>query len=196
MISHLVGTVFGIQEQAIILNLGIVALEVFVPDVSRFCIGDTVTVRIYSVWNQEQGPCLYGFLHESERSLFKLLLDCSGIGPKLALKLIAELGIDRFVCAVQTGEATVLSSVSGVGPRKAEQLIFQLKNKLETLGLLVTESGDVPATTLQDISQALKALNYSRPEINRALAHIKTDALVQATAFDQLFRKALSFLTK
>lgn len=198
MISQVTGTVLSICQQAIVLNLGAIAFDISIPDAMQLKVGDTVSLYVYTHWNQEQGPTLFGFVSPADRELFKLVLDCSGIGPKIALKVVSDIGIEQFIHAIKSGETASLNSVSGIGQRKAEQIIFHLKGKVDSLLVYLDQSQmDVSSTPIiHDITQALKALNYSRAEINQAVTHIKADMGNNPVVFDQLFRKALLFLTR
>ena len=108
-----------------------------------------------------------------------------------------QLGINDFLTAVQTGNEKALSSVSGIGPKKAEQMMVQLKHKVAKLidsGITITGSPELEQRS--DIAQVLKSLNYSKPEITAAMQHIQERYAGAHVAFDQLVRHALSFLSK
>ena len=148
-------------------------------------------------WNQENGPTLYGFNTSLEKTVFLLITSCSGIGPKIAMALLAQLGAAPFLEAVQTANESALSAVSGIGAKKAEQIIVHLKHKVAKL----VESGiNLGATPLLEerhyIGQVLKSLNYSRQEISAALNYLNDQHPTSTLAFDQLMRQALAFLSK
>jgi Holliday junction DNA helicase RuvA len=149
-------------------------------------------------WNQENGPTLFGFKDLIEKELFTLIISCSGIGPKIALAILDHLGPHAFVEAVQMGDHKALSGVSGIGGKKAEQIIFNLKNKVDALaktGKITHRSATM--THWNTVSQALESLHYSRPEIQNALDYAKEKLAGSTTAsFDQLMRHALAALSK
>jgi Holliday junction DNA helicase RuvA len=148
-------------------------------------------------WNQEQGPSLFGFATEAEKVIFLLLIDCPGVGPKIGLAVLAHMTPATFLRAIQSGNDEALSQVNGIGAKKAEHLIVHLKHKVAKLieaGLDAEEGGQ--ANQWQTVIEALNALNYSRPEINRALKHLHESYADKTYAFDQLLRQALSFLSK
>lgn len=196
MINELTGTIISIKNQEIALSLGPIGFELMVPDSSVLTVGQQKKLYVAWHWNTEQGPALYGFISEMDKTIFLLLISCSGIGPKIGLAVIADLGVQRFIHAIQTGDEKALSSVSGIGAKKAEQLMVQLKHKVAQLlekGVIIED--DENATHWQTVSQALLALNYSRAEVNQAIAHVR-GSKQNSASFDQLLRSALSFLSK
>lgn len=197
MISEITGIVTAVNGQDISISLGALGLEVMVPDSASIVVGESQKLAIAWHWNAEQGPSLYGFLNPLDKTIFTLLVGCSGIGPKLALAVLADLGAQRFVHAVQAGDEKALSTVSGIGAKKAEQLMVQLKHKVAQLldsGVVLESDGLV--SHWQTVTQALLALNYSRPEVNQAINHVRATKPTSQATFDQLLRSALNFLSR
>lgn len=197
MLASVTGTIKAIKDQTLHIDLGFIGLQIAVPQESMYHIDQRVQLYTYMHWNQEQGPSLYGFSSELEKTLFLTIIDCSGIGPKIGLAVLSDLGAERFIEVVQAEDQKGLSKVSGIGPKKAEQMIVQLKHKVAKLldsGLQVVGSAHV--TQWQNIQEVLESLNYSRPEITAAMKQLR-EAEPQINApFDQLMRRALSFLAK
>ena len=78
---------------------------------------------------KEDGWALFGFDRPVERLVFQRLLGASGFGPKLALAMLSALGPERTVRSILARDLAVLSSVSGVGRKKAERLVLELQDK-------------------------------------------------------------------
>lgn len=197
MIHSLTGVIQGRKKQSITIGIGPVACELAVADESQFLQGKSCTIFTHLHWNQEQGPSLYGFATPADRAVFLLVISCNGVGPRLGLAVLADLGASLFVGAVQKGDIKALSNVSGIGAKKAEQIIVQLKHKVDNLiesGIEIDGGSD--AIDWQTISEALKALNYSRTEITQALSYLRTKQIDSPQSFDQLLRHALSYLSK
>jgi Holliday junction DNA helicase RuvA len=114
------------------------------------------------------------------------------------LAILADLGGQNFLHAISTGDDQMLSKVNGIGKKKAEQIIVQLKHKVATL----IETGAVDVSDMKDVScfndvsLALQSLNYSRIEIGRAMEYVKKNAKDDKVTFDLLLRQALSYLSK
>jgi Holliday junction DNA helicase RuvA len=198
MIDILQGVVASVTEQRLTVLVHGVGYSVAVPNTTQYHMKQDVNLFIYMHWNQEQGPSLYGFTSEAERTVFAMILDCSGIGPKIALAVLADLGPERFVAAVHAGDEKELSSVSGIGAKKAEQMIVQLRHKVTKLMKSGIQLGQTGANLAQwqEIVQVLESLNYSKPEIADTMKHLRDTYAGQQHSFDQLVRHALSFLAK
>ena len=82
---------------------------------------------------REDGWSLYGFDRVVEREVFQRLLGASGFGPRLALALISALGGDRTVRSIKGKDLAALSSVPGIGKKKAERLVLELQDKLDDI---------------------------------------------------------------
>lgn len=196
MIHAITGVIQAKKKQAVTLAVGPISLEIAVADESVFALNSSCTIINYLHWTQEQGPILYGFKEPVDRAVFLLIISCSGIGPRLGLALLAQLGAVQCIHAIHKGDDRMLSKVSGIGTKKAEQIIVQLKHKIQDL--LINSNDIMPSESHIDwhtISDALRALNYSRGEITAAIAYLR-DQQQESPSFDQLLRQALSFLAK
>lgn len=198
MIDTIKGTVVALRTKMVSLHAtgSGIGFAITVPQEASYVIGKEVTLYIHLHWNQEQGPTLYGFSTQLERTVFNLIISCSGIGPKIGLASLECLGAAGSLEAIGQENSSVLSKVPGIGKKKAEQMIVHLKDKVADL----IESGvevsvDNGALQWQQITQVLTSLNYSRPEISGALQHVKNSELTDAP-FDHQLRVALSFLAK
>lgn len=197
MITAINGIIKVAKEQSLVIDVGSFAVQVAVPQEALFEVGKTVSLATYMHWNQEQGPSLFGFSSELEKAVFLVIIDCSGIGPKIGLAVLAHLGAERFIEIVQASDEKALSKVSGIGPKKAEQMIVQLKHKVAKLldsGIKVT--GSAQLTQWQNIQEVLESLNYSRAEIVLAMRQLRESTTDAQLPFDQLMRRALGYLAK
>jgi holliday junction DNA helicase RuvA len=174
-----------------------VCYEISVPSINAFSNQQKGTIYTYMHYNQEQGPSLYGFSSKFEKTMFLSIISCSGIGPKLALTMLEHMAAQDLINIIMSHDQKALSSIPGIGAKKAEQLIVSLKHKFEKL-LATGITVENPSTNLkvwQELSQALVSLNYSRNEVARALSFVK-ESDEKTAQFDQLLRKALSYLSK
>lgn len=196
MINTIQGIITEISEQSVVIDIGPLSLSVFVPSTINFSVGKAASLATYLHWTQEQGPSLFGFSDKTEKAAFLLLTSCPGVGPKLSLAAIGHLGAPGFLEAISSGNDHALAKVSGIGPKKAEQIIVQLKHKVTQFLAAnpVEMSGSLHI--FQDVACALESLNYSRQEINHALNYLGKQQSESSLPFDQLFRQALSFLAK
>lgn len=137
--------------------------------------GSDVTLFTYlSV--REDALDLFGFISEEELECFKLLIGVSGVGPKAGLAILSELTPDAFYTAVSTGDGKSITAANGVGPKLAQRVIMELKDKIGAFSFTtesaVTQKGASAASQgsgyLEALS-ALVALGYSQGEAAEAL---------------------------
>lgn len=196
MISTLSGTIQSIDNYEVILIVGPIGFSLQVPQAQLLSANEQKTFFIYFHWNQEQGPQLFGFNSQLEKKLFMLIIGCSGIGPKIALTMLANMKSLELIKAVQKEDIKQFSAIPGIGTKKAEQLILHLKHKINNI-IENEQLGDTDQEfeSWKDITQALEALHYSRIEISQAMQHVR-EKHTNHVPFDQLLRTALSFLSK
>ena len=96
--------------------------------------GDRVSLHTELVV-KEDGWALYGFDRPGERLVFQRLLGASGFGPKLALALLSALGPERTVRSIRARDLAALSSVGGIGRKKAERLVLELQDRFDDVPL-------------------------------------------------------------
>lgn len=197
MINTFSGQIKDINDSMLTVENNGIGLAIQVPQPTLFAVGQKTDLLVHMHWNSENGPSLFGFANALEKNVFLMITSCSGLGPKLAMAVLGQLGASEFLEAVQSGNEDALSDVSGIGAKKAEQIIVQLKHKVAKL---IESGAHVGASaTLEkrhEISQVLKSLNYSPQEVRAAMNHINEQYPQSSVAFDQLVRHALAFLTK
>lgn len=195
MIARLAGTVSDIHSQLITVMVQGVGYSVGVVDERLYILNSAVDLHVYYHYNQENGPQLYGFQTAFERTVFSHILSCSGCGPKIGLAVLAHLSASEFVRAVTQGDTRTLSGVSGIGPKKAELMIMQLKDKVMKIvpAAAVTDQGAL--AKIKQLNAALGALHYKPAEISSALEHLN-DTGIETMPFDELLRRSLAHLAK
>jgi holliday junction DNA helicase RuvA len=139
---------------------------------------------------KEDGWSLYGFDSAIERLVFRHLLSASGFGPKLAIALLSALGPERTVRSVQARDLSALSSVSGIGRKKAERLVLELQDRFSDL---VVEPRSGPRLEGSDEAvRALMGLGYGVAAADDAVRAALAAGAPQETP--QLIRRALQQL--
>jgi Holliday junction DNA helicase RuvA len=118
---------------------------------------------------KENGIDLIGFATEAEREVFELLISVSGVGVKLALTILSGIKIDDLVNSIMSEDRSLLSSVSGIGPKTAGRVILELKEKVAKVMAAAGISAHVKITQVEEAILALEALGYSRYEAKRAV---------------------------
>jgi len=198
MITRLSGAIVEVTEQSLTLDVQGVGYGVHVPNAQKFSNGQSIILFVATHWNQENGPSLFGFATAFERTLFTLIVSCSGIGPKIALSILSQMTPTHFLNVIQSADESALSAINGIGPKKAEQLMVHLKHKVAKLvdqgGVVIDDSE--PTSVRHNVAQVLKSLHYSKQEITAAMHYINEKHPSHTVPFDQLMRHALGFLAK
>ena len=134
---------------------------------------------LYTVMNvTENDVSLFGFASEAERECFLLLISVSGVGPKAGLAILNVLTPDRIALAISAGDHKALTAASGVGPKLAQRIALELKDKMgrglvEGVSLSdVSHAAAVPAAGASQAIAALVSLGYSQSEAALAVAKI------------------------
>jgi Holliday junction DNA helicase RuvA len=132
---------------------------------------------------REDAIVLYGFLHDDERRCFEVLLGSHGVGPALALAILAVLSPASLSTAVLEDDLDTLCTVPGVGRKTAARLVIELKSRLDlpdlSLDLPGTSSGGASRTARAEARAALTELGYAPEEIRGALDGVRDDVGVE-----------------
>lgn len=189
MIAKLTGRIAHIDPKYLVLDVGGVGYKVSTTSDIMTKIGHEekqVTLWTYLAV-RENALDLYGFLTLAELSFFELLITISGIGPKTALGILNSASVHALETAIQTGDTSHLTKVSGIGKKVAEKIVLELKDKVEKItGGVKMNSND------GDVIEALKSLGYSPQEARDVLKKLPKDL----TKTNDKIREALKILGK
>ena len=178
MIASLDGTLATVGKGFVVVQVGGVGFQVFVPKTLLDSLpGSGHELQLFTHLHvRENELTLYGFASEEELTLFRLLQTVSGIGPRAAMSILSNLPPDRLRLALAEEDAATLSRVPGVGPKTAKKLVFDLKDKVaaELPGV-----GPRPALTEADadLIAALTTLGYSVAEVQEAIRTLPREPL-------------------
>ena len=176
MIARLSGTLAESSFTSCVVDCGGVGYEVQIP-VSTFDKlpqpGNQVVLKIHTAV-REDAITLYGFATEEERKLFRLLIEVSGIGGKLALNVLSSTAVTTFCAAVGASDVKALSRINGIGKRTAERIIVELRDKLNSsLGgdaaIAAATATPENASAINDVALALEQLGFKRDAIDKTL---------------------------
>ncbi len=192
MISFLEGKIEHRGDKYVILNVGGIGYRVTMPPKLINSLSksqDLVKVFIHSQLNMREGTFdMYGFQTKEDLELFNLVTSVNGIGPKSAIGILSTIEPKHLKAAIINDDADYLKKVSGLGPKTAQRLILELKNKIDYLDV-----GDMEGVDLGQEGQAteaLLALGYSPSQAKDALKESKGKTL------EERVREALKILGK
>lgn len=154
-------------------------------------VGKSITVYTY-LHVREDAMELFGFTTVEEKSMFLKLLSVSGVGPKAALAILSVTTPARFALAVVTNDIKTITKASGVGPKLAQRVILELKDKLKTEELDIDLSQEDDTAFSDNINEAVSALvvlGYSTQDAQKAVRGIDGSLEVE-----DIIKKALSSL--
>jgi holliday junction DNA helicase RuvA len=194
MIAWLKGTVQSKSADRLVLEVAGVGYEVLIPFSTYYelgSVGASVSLHIYT-HVREDALSLYGFLTTLEKRLFTMLIQVSGVGPRLAVTILSGLPVEELMRAVAEGDIVRLSRVPGIGKKTAERLVLELKDKLKPLQVEAGRDAAVPSvvsSVQSDVVSALVNLGYARPIAERAVVQTARD--LPGSRFEELLRKSL-----
>ncbi|MEY2681209.1 MAG: hypothetical protein RL661_1440 [Pseudomonadota bacterium] len=145
---------------------------------------------------REDAHSLFGFISESERSLFRTLIKVNGVGAKLALGILSGLSAEEFHRAVEYQDTARLVRLPGVGKKTAERLIIELRDRLPELGTVsLPGAGTLPmpeASPVDDATSALVALGFKPQDAGQLVKKIS----VEGKTSEEIIRLALQSVAK
>jgi Holliday junction DNA helicase RuvA len=175
VIASVRGTVLAIGPDHAVVETGGVGLLLLCPPrtVADLRVGEPARLAS-SLVVREDSLTLYGFTTDDERGLFEQLLGVSGIGPRLAVAMLAVLAPDEIRLAVASDDLTTLTRVPGIGRKGAQRLVLELKDRIgapvgtaDALGLTGSPAGSAPWA--DQVSAALVGLGWGAREAAAAV---------------------------
>ena len=161
MIALINGTVEYIDENSAVVDTGGVGYRAYMSPANLARINAGQSVKIHTFLRVAEGIMdLYGFLTREELSMFKMIISVSGAGPKAGLAVLSVMTPAQVALAVVTDDYKSITKAQGVGPKLAQKIVLELKDKLKNNDLIAgTASGDssIFATAPAASNDALEA---------------------------------------
>ena len=169
MIGRLTGRVELDESGALLVDVGGVGYQLRAPvsTLRRLRTGETASLRVHTIWTQDQLQ-LFGFATSEELRLFQLLLKVNRVGPTLALAVLGALGAAGLARAIIADDVALLTSVDGVGKKTAQRLLLELREKLTEVESRAWQGEPAPPVAVgppdvrADAVDALVILGYNR----------------------------------
>jgi len=192
MIGRLRGILLSKQPPWLLIEVGGIGYELEAPMSTIYDLPATgeevILLTHYAV--KEDSVALYGFMHESERALFRSLQKVSGIGAKIALAVLSGVSTDHFARLVQTGDVVALTKIPGIGKKTAERIVVELRDRVDGLasspGTRVN-GAEMPLDAAGEATVALQQLGYKPAEVTRLVQKVAADG----DSAEAIIRKAL-----
>ena len=190
MIAYLSGTARSVRADTVIVLAGGVGRIVTIAPghAARMHEGHEIELHTELVV-REDSLTLYGFETAHARSVFRTLLTVSGVGPKLAMAVLAVLGADGVAAAVAAEDAKALTAVPGIGAKGAARMLLELTGKLPADAVLPGATVAAAPAPGDQVVEALVGLGWKDAQAERAVADVRAatpDADVSALLKDAL----------
>jgi Holliday junction DNA helicase RuvA len=172
------------------------SFEICAPKVLSFTVGLLYDFFIVMIFNAEKGYSLYGFIDEKDKIFFKELQECRGVGPKLALTIIEHISRADFYKALVDDRKELLSCISGIGKKKAEIIVLELKSKIPFFMELIKdeieqESFMLASSIEKDLEEALLKMGFQKQEAKKMIEKTRREKKYSNASLSELLSFAL-----
>lgn len=177
MFSYIKGRVTEKDLTFAVLEVGGVGFKIYTSQytLSEIALGDDATFYTY-LYIKEGIMDLYGFSSKDELRMFELLISVSGVGAKGAIAVLSLGAPSRIAVAVVTNDIKLIKSAQGIGPKIAQRIALELKDKIKneelTSGVEIEEFDYADNDTKSEAISALMVLGYTKGEAQRAIAKV------------------------
>lgn len=203
MFAYIKGSLEVKTNGYIVIDVNGIGYKIFMSETAinkLGAIGEIIKIHTY-VRVREDDISIYGFNTNEELRMFELLLSVSGIGAKSALVILSNVSVSSFALAIINNDINLLKKLPGIGPKTAQRIILELKDKLKKENEIVanenTDISDTINTAIMDdekiaeATAALKVLGYTGKEIEKALEKVDANLSVE-----DIIRKGLLNLAR
>ena len=137
---------------------------------------------------------LYGFYSEDERILFEIMINANGVGPKIAVAILSTYSVSELKEIIINENEKMLSKVPGIGIKKAQKLILDIKDKMNLLNVTATEKRESSSSMLeQDILLAMESLGYGAKDLEKL---VTKDEMKSYTTIEDAIKEILKKIRK
>lgn len=193
MIGFLKGNIDKVFYDKVIIDVNNVGYEVYMPESELNTLDNKQGIKVYTHLNvREDDIRLFGFLSYETLEFFIKLISVSGVGPKVALGIISNISTNDMCIAIATDNVSELKKVPGIGPKMAQKIIFELKDKIlkeqmmDTKNITVSNKNAIN-TNVNEAITALQVLGYTQKEIKEIIENLN----VENDSVEDIIKKVL-----
>ena len=185
MYGYIKGVIKDIESNYVIIDNHDIGYLIYVANPYYYKLEDTYTIYTYN-YIREDEYSLYGFKNKDELNLFLKLISVKGLGPKMALPMLATGSINGIIDAIDRENILYLKKFPKIGDKVARQIILDLKGKLSgnQMSLLDSSNND-------ELTDALVALGYKQADIKKIVKNVNSDLTIE-----NQIKEALKLLLK
>lgn len=191
MYEYLRGTIASKSPMSVVLDVAGIGFFVEVPLSTSETLPSSGETKLWtSHYVREDAEKLFGFATTRERELFTLLQKVSGVGPGVALAMLSRASVPDLARAIENGDVALLKSLKGVGPKTAQRVITELRDRIGHLAAETSATGSAAKGSLiDDAVQALEVLGCPTKAADKAVRAVLAEETPDA--LEELVRKAL-----
>ncbi len=182
MFEYMCGIVKKIESSYIVLEINGIGFKIFMPNPYVCKELEEATIYLYNHIREDENT-LYGFKKEDEKELFLKLINVKGIGPKMALPILATGSVEGIKDAINRENILYLTKFPKIGEKIAKQIILDLKGKVVSNNEMVPEENE--------LYLVLQSLGYKSGDINSVIKRVNKDLTIE----DQV-KEALKMLLR
>ncbi len=196
MIAYLKGKLVIKSVDYIVIDVQGIGYKVYMSKTAIDKIEEEKEIKVYTYLKvREDDIRLFGFNTLEELHMFELLISVGGIGAKSAIAILSNITPSKFALAVITSDVNTLKKLQGIGPKTAQRIILELKDKIKTEEAIENQENTIKQEEqiqedMEELIQALQVLGYRRYEINNILPKIKEETL------EDRIKEALQYLAR
>ena len=185
MYGYFKGVIKDIESNYVILENHDIGYLIYVPNPYYYKLDEPYTIYTYNAVREDEYS-LYGFKNKEELNLFLKLISVKGLGPKMALPMLATGSINGIVDAIDRENILYLKKFPKIGEKVARQIILDLKGKLAG-----TSSSNIAIEASDELTDALVALGYKQADIKKIIKNVNSDLTIE-----EQIKEALKLLLK
>ena len=193
MIGFLKGNVDKILNDKVVLDVNNIGYEVFMAESELLNLNQNDNIKVYTHLHvREDDLRLFGFLTYETLEFFIKIIGVSGVGPKVALGIISNISANDMCIEIATENVSELKKVPGIGPKMAQKIIFELKDKIVKeqmleLGSAKTTTKNIVNNNANEAITALQVLGYTQKEIKEVIEKLD----IQDDSVEDIIKKVL-----
>ena len=199
MFAYIKGSIEMKFKNYIVIDVGGIGYKIFMSENAINTIGEIGDItKVFTYYRvREDDISIFGFKTQEELRMFELLLSVSGVGAKSALAMLSSIQPTEFAIAVISNNVKLLTQIPGIGPKSAQRIILELKDKLKAEQTEdQIENSQIKSVkvseNIQEAISGLMVLGYSRKDIEKAFEHLAVETL----SVEDLIKKGLILLSK
>lgn len=186
MYGYIRGNVVEIDSSYIIIDNNGIGYLIYVANPYSYQLNKEYTIFIYTCVREEEYT-LYGFKDREQKELFLKLINVKGLGPKMALPIIATGTIDGIADAIENENLNYLKKFPKIGDKVAKQMILDLKGKLNAINTGIFAKEDYSS----ELMEVLIGLGYKQADVKKVITKVNTDS-----SLEEQVKEALKLMLK